>query len=550
MPDIKPLPEAANFIEQIINEDIASGKLRPDQVQTRFPPEPNGYLHIGHAKSMFVNFGTALKYGGKCNLFFDDTNPSKEKTEFVDAIRADIHWLGYEWARECYASDFFDTIYEYALRLIREGKAFVCDLSAEEIKNTRGTLTEPGVESPYRNRSVEENLRLFCEMKEGKYKDGEKCLRAKIDMASPNLNMRDPVIYRILHASHHRTGDKWCIYPMYDYAHPICDYLQGVTHSLCTLEFEDHRPLYDWVGISLGFSPKPRQIEFARLNITNTVMSKRYLKKLVEEGDVHGWDDPRMPTLAGLRNRGIPAAAVRDFCSRIGVAKANSECEYSYFEACVREYLNANAERAMAVLDPVKVTLTDYEGEEELEFDVNPLDPAAGKRKVKFGKHLYIDGSDFSLDPPPKYFRLKKGGYVRLKNAYIIRCDEAVQDEEGNVKELLCSYVPESHSGSDTSGIKVKGVIQWVNADEAAEAELRQYESLLRDADYAGQDFTERMNRESEKIVAAKAEPYLAQAEDGKAFQLLRTGYYKKCCEDGKLVLSEIVSLKDNFNKK
>ncbi len=550
MPDIKPLPEAANFIEQIINEDIASGKLRPDQVQTRFPPEPNGYLHIGHAKSMFVNFGTALKYGGKCNLFFDDTNPSKEKTEFVDAIRADIHWLGYEWARECYASDFFDTIYEYALRLIREGKAFVCDLSAEEIKNTRGTLTEPGVESPYRNRSVEENLRLFCEMKEGKYKDGEKCLRAKIDMASPNLNMRDPVIYRILHASHHRTGDKWCIYPMYDYAHPICDYLQGVTHSLCTLEFEDHRPLYDWVGISLGFSPKPRQIEFARLNITNTVMSKRYLKKLVEEGDVHGWDDPRMPTLAGLRNRGIPAAAVRDFCSRIGVAKANSECEYSYFEACVREYLNANAERAMAVLDPVKVTLTDYEGEEELEFDVNPLDPAAGKRKVKFGKHLYIDGSDFSLDPPPKYFRLKKGGYVRLKNAYIIRCDEAVQDEEGKVKELLCSYVPESHSGSDTSGIKVKGVIQWVNADEAAEAELRQYESLLRDADYAGQDFTERMNRESEKIVAAKAEPYLAQAEDGKAFQLLRTGYYKKCREDGKLVLSEIVSLKDNFNKK
>lgn len=544
----KALPEAANFIEQIINEDLASGKVK--EIQTRFPPEPNGYLHVGHAKSMFVNFGTALKYGGKCNLFFDDTNPSKEKTEFVDAIRADIRWLGYDWARECYASDFFDQIYEYALRLIREGKAFVCDLSAEEIKNTRGTLTEPGTESPYRNRTPEENLRLFEEMKAGKYKDGEKCLRAKIDMSSPNVNMRDPVIYRILHATHHRTGDKWCIYPMYDYAHPICDYLQGVTHSLCTLEFEDHRPLYDWVGLTLGFDPKPRQIEFARLNITNTVMSKRYLKKLVEENHVHGWDDPRMPTLAGLRNRGIPAAAVRDFCSRIGVAKANSECEYSYFEACVREYLNAHAERAMAVLSPIRVTLTNYEGEEELDFDINQTDENAGKRKVKFGKHLYIDGSDFSLDPPPKYFRLKKDGYVRLKNAYIIRCDDVALDEKGNVQELFCTYIPESHSGSDTSGIKVKGVVQWVNADDAQDAELRQYESLLKDAAYAGQDFSERMNAESEKIFSAKAEPYLAAAEEGKAFQLLRTGYYKKCTEKGRLVLSEIVSLKDNFNKK
>lgn len=544
------IPEAANFIEQIINEDIASGKLRPDQVQTRFPPEPNGYLHIGHAKSMFVNFGTALKYGGKCNLFFDDTNPSKEKTEFVDAIRRDIHWLGYEWARECYASDFFDTIYEYAVRLIREGKAFVCDLSPEEIKNTRGTLTEPGVESPYRNRTPEENLKLFEEMKAGKYKDGEKCLRAKIDMSSPNVNMRDPVIYRILHATHHRTGGKWCIYPMYDYAHPICDYLQGVTHSLCTLEFEDHRPLYDWVGISLGFDPKPRQIEFARLNITNTVMSKRYLKKLVEEGFVHGWDDPRMPTLAGLQGRGVPAEAVRDFCSRIGVAKANSECEYSYFEACIREYLNAHAERAMAVLNPVKLTLTNYEGEEELDFDINPMDGSAGSRKVRFGKHLYIDGADFSLDPPPKYFRLKKGGYVRLKNAYIIRCDDVVLNGQGEAEEILCSYVPESHSGSDTSGIKAKGVIQWVNADDAADAEVRQYESLLNDAEYPGQDFSERMNRGSEKIVPAKAEPYIAAGEDGRAFQLLRTGYYKKCTDGDKLVLSEIVSLKDNFNRK
>ena len=545
---LKPVAEAANFIEQIINEDIEEGKV--SAIQTRFPPEPNGYLHVGHAKSMFVNFGTALRYGGKCNLFFDDTNPSKEKTEFVDAIRADIRWLGYEWARECYASDFFDTIYEFALRLIREGKAFVCDLSAEEIKNTRGTLTEPGVESPYRNRSVEENLRLFTEMKEGKYKDGEKCLRAKIDMASPNVNMRDPVIYRILHATHHRTGDKWCIYPMYDYAHPICDYLQGVTHSLCTLEFEDHRPLYDWVGISLGFDPKPRQIEFARLNITNTVMSKRYLKKLVEEGQVHGWDDPRMPTLSGLRNRGIPAAAVRDFCSRIGIAKAQSECEYSYFEACVREYCNANAERAMAVLSPLALTITDYEGTEQLEFDINQAQEGAGKRAISFGKHLFIESSDFSLDPPPKYFRLKPGGYVRLKNAYIVRCDDVKKDEAGSVVEVLCSYVPESHSGSDTSGIKVKGVIHWVNADTCVDAEVRQYESLLRDADYAGQDFSERMNEESEKIVpCAKAEPYLAEAAEGTPFQLMRTGYYKKCTEGGKLVLSEIVSLKDNFNK-
>ena len=541
------LPEATNFIEQFINEDLASGKVTA--IQTRFPPEPNGYLHVGHAKSMFVNFGTALKYGGKCNLFFDDTNPSKEKTEYVDAIRADIHWLGYEWARECYASDFFEQIYAYALRLIREGKAFVCDLSAEEIKNTRGTLTEPGIESPYRNRTPAENLELFEQMRAGKYADGEKCLRAKIDMASPNLNMRDPVIYRILHATHHRTGDQWCIYPMYDYAHPICDYLQGVTHSLCTLEFEDHRPLYDWVGLSLGFDPKPRQIEFARLNLTNTVMSKRYLKKLVEEGMVHGWDDPRMPTLSGLRNRGIPAAAVRDFCSRIGIAKANSECEYSYFEACVREYLNAHAERAMAVLSPLRLTVTNFVGSEALDFEKNQTDPAAGTREVLFGKHLYIESSDFSLNPPPKYFRLKKGGYVRLKNAYIVRCDDFVTDEAGNVTEVLCSYVPESHSGNDTSGIKVKGVIHWVNAETAVGVEVRQYESLLRDADYAGQDFSERMNQASEKIIQAKAEPYLKEAPEGTPFQIMRTGYYKKSCADGKQILSEIVSLKDNFNK-
>jgi len=541
------MAEAQNFIEQIVETDLAEG--RAEKIKTRFPPEPNGYLHIGHAKSMFVNFGTAKKYGGTCNLFFDDTNPTKEKTEFVDAIRSDIHWLGYSWDKEVYASDFFALIYDYAERLIQEGKAFVCDLSAEEIKATRGTLTEPGVESPYRTRTPEENLKLFREMKEGKYADGEKCLRAKIDMGSPNLNMRDPVIYRILRATHHRTGDRWCIYPMYDYAHPICDALQGVTHSLCTLEFEDHRPLYDWVGVNLGFAPKPRQIEFARLNVTNLVMSKRYLKKLVEDGSVHGWDDPRMPTLAGLRNRGIPAAAVRDFCERAGVAKANSECEIGYFEAVVREYLNAHAPRAMAVVEPLKMTISNYEGSEEIDFDINQLDGNAGTRKVKFGKTLYIEKNDFSLDPPPKYFRLKIGGFVRLKNAYIVRADEAVKDKDGRVTEVRCTYFPESKSGNDTSGIKAKGVLHWVNAETCVDAELRQYDHLLKDAEYAGQDFSERMNSDSEHIFAAKAEPYLAAADEGEAFQLMRTGYYKKCTEQGKLVLSEIVSLKDNFNK-
>ena len=541
------MAEASNFIEQIIEEDLAAGRIKA--VQTRFPPEPNGYLHIGHAKSMYVNFGIAEKYGGKCNLFYDDTNPSKEKTEFVDAIKRDIAWLGYHWAKEVYASDFFDTIYEYAERLILEGKAFVCDLSAEEIKATRGTLTEPGKDSPYRNRTPEENLRLFREMRAGKYADGEKSLRAKIDMASPNVNLRDPVIYRILRATHHRTGDKWCIYPMYDYAHPICDSLQGVTHSLCTLEFEDHRPLYDWVGISLGFDPKPRQIEFARLNMTNLVMSKRYLKKLVEDGSVHGWDDPRMPTLAGLRNRGIPAAAVRDFCARAGVTKAQSESDISYFEAVVREYLNARAPRAMAVVNPIRLTVTNYEGSEEVDFEVNQLDPAAGTRKVTFGRNLYIERGDFSLDPPPKYHRLKLGGVARLKNAYIVRCDDVVKDADGNVTEILCAYLPESRSGHDTSGVKAKGVLHWVNADTCVDAELRQYDHLLRDADYAGQDFSERMNLDSEHIFSAKAEPYLAEAEEGTAFQLMRTGYYKVCRDADRLCLSEIVSLKDNFNK-
>ncbi len=541
--------EATNFIEQIINEELSSGKV--DNVQTRFPPEPNGYLHIGHAKSLCINFGMKEKYQGKCNLFFDDTNPSKEKTEFVDAIKEDIRWLGFEWDKENYASDYFEQIYDFAVELIKKGKAFVCDMSPEEISKNRGTLTEPGKESPYRNRSVEENLKLFTAMRNGEFADGEKCLRAKIDMASPNINMRDPVIYRILRQTHHRTGDKWCIYPMYDYAHPICDYMQRVTHSLCTLEFEDHRPLYDWVGIELGFAPKPRQIEFARLNVTNLVMSKRYLKKLVEDGSVEGWDDPRMPTLAGIRNRGVPAEALKDFCGRIGVAKANSEVQISYLEACIREYLNANAERAMAVLNPLKVTITNYpeNQQESLDFEINPNEEVKRTRKISFSNTIYIDRDDFSLNPPPKYFRLKPEGMVRLKNAYIIKCDEVVLEDNGEVKELLCSYVPESKSGSDSSGIKVKGVIQWVNSADAVDVEIRKYGYLLKDEEYSGQDFSERMNEDSVSVFNGKVEPYVINNADDRPYQFLRTGYFKKLNTSKGMVLSEIVSLKDNFNK-
>ncbi len=538
--------EAKNFIEEIINGELESGKVTT--VHTRFPPEPNGYLHIGHAKSLCLNFGTAQKYDGLCNLFFDDTNPSKEKTEYVEAIKADIEWLGFKWYEIHYASDFFDVIYEKAVKLIKDGKAFVCDLSAEEISKTRGTLTEPGTESPYRNRSIEENLELFEGMRAGKFKDGEKVLRAKIDMASPNINLRDPVIYRVLRATHHRTGDKWCIYPMYDFAHPICDSMQGVTHSLCTLEFEDHRPLYNWVVENTGVEHKPRQIEFARLNITNTVMSKRYLKKLVEDGAVTGWDDPRMPTLTGLRARGVPAEALKNFCEAIGVCKANSEIEVSYFEHFIRDYLNLHAERAMAVFEPIKVTITNFPDKpEEEDFEINPNDEAAGTRKITISKHIYIDSEDFALVPPPKYFRLKKDGYVRLKNAYIIKCDDVKLREDGSVEELFCSYVPESRSGNDTSGIKVKGVIHWVNAETAVDCEIRKYDYLLKDAEYSGQDFSERMNYDSVHVFSGKAEPYLAEVSDGTSFQLMRKGYYKKISENGKLVLSEIVSLKDSY---
>lgn len=541
--------EATNFIEQIINEEIESGKV--SAIQTRFPPEPNGYLHIGHAKSLCLNFGVKEKYHGKCNLFLDDTNPSKEKEEFEEAIKKDIRWLGFEYDKVTHASDFYEDIYRFAEKEIELGNAFVCDMTPEEISANRGSLTEPGKESPYRNRSVEENLKLFREMREGKYPDGSKCLRAKIDMASPNVNMRDPVIYRILRETHYRTGDKWCIYPMYDFAHPICDYLQGVTHSLCTLEFEDHRPLYDWVGITLGFNPKPRQIEFARLAVTNLVMSKRYLKKLVEEGKVDGWDDPRMPTLTGLRRRGVPAEALKDFCARIGVAKANSEVQISYLEACIREYLNIHAERAMGVLKPLKLTITNFPDglTEEVDFDINPNEEERRTRKISFSKNLFIDADDFSLAPPPKYFRLKKGGMVRLKSAYIVRCDDVLTDENGNVTELLCSYLPESKSGNDTSGIKVKGTIQWVNADDCVDTEIRKYGYLLKDEEYSGQDFSERMNENSVTVYNGKVEPYVFKGDADKPYQLIRTGYFKRLSRNGKEIVSEIVSLKDNFNK-
>ena len=545
------MTESKNFIEDIIDGDLASGKVK--EVYTRFPPEPNGYLHVGHAKSLCINFGIASKYNGKCNLRFDDTNPAKEDEEYVESIKRDIEWLGFKWDKLLFASDYFDVMYDCAIKLIKKGKAYVCDLSAEEIKNTRGTLTQPGTESPYRNRSVEENLRLFEGMKNGEFADGSKVLRAKIDMASPNLNMRDPVIYRVLHATHHNTGDKWCIYPMYDFAHPIEDAHEGITHSICTLEFEDHRPLYDWVVRECEFpDPLPQQIEFARLNITNTIMSKRYLKRLVDEGKVMGWDDPRMPTLSGMRRRGIPAAALRDFCERIGVSKANSEVESAYLDSCVRDNLNMTADRVMAVLEPLKVVLTNVEDNEVLEVENNPNAETITHRQVTFGKNIYIDRSDFALVPPPKYFRLKPDGYVRLKGAYIIHCDEVVYNDSGDVDYLKCSIVPDSKSGSDTSGMKVKGVIQWVDADNCVDLEVRQLESLLTGVVDGVTDFTERFNNNSMVIVKGKGEKCLADSMEGKTYQFMRIGYYvyDKDSTDDVKVFNRVVGLKDGFKAK
>lgn len=536
---------SSNFIEDIINKDLSEGKVTT--VKTRFPPEPNGCLHIGHAKSLCLNFGTARKYGGTCNLRFDDTNPLKEDEEFVNSIKRDIQWLGFKWDNLYNASDYFDVMYECAEKLIKEGKAYVCDLSAEEIRLSRGSLTEPGKESPYRNRSPEENLDLFRRMKAGEFADGEKVLRAKIDMASPNINMRDPVIYRVLHASHQNTGDKWCIYPMYDFAHPIEDAYEGITHSICTLEFEDHRPLYDWVTQNCGFpSPLPQQIEFARLNITNTIMSKRFLKRLVEEGFVDGWDDPRMPTLCGMRRRGYPPQAIIDFCDRIGVAKANSEVEYGYLNACVRDYLNQHAQRAMAVTSPIKVILTNLSAPEECEIENNPNKPEEGTRTITLTHELYIDGSDFSLAPPPKYHRLKLDGYVRLKGAYIIKCDKVETDNEGNILHLECSIVENSKSGCDQSGLKVKGVIQWVSAKYNTPLTLRKLDSLLLDGEG---DFINRLNYESLKEIPALGEPSLASAPKESRFQFMRMGYYVRDLKSDLPVFNEIVGLKDTFNK-
>ena len=544
----KEIPAPSNFIEDIIVDDLNSGKH--DKIITRFPPEPNGYLHIGHAKAICINFGIKEKFGGECNLRFDDTNPVKEDVEYMESIKEDIRWLGFKWDRELHASDYFGRMYECAVELIKAGKAYVCDLSADEIRATRGTLTEPGKESPYRERSVEENLDLFRRMKEGEFADGEKVLRAKIDMASPNINMRDPVIYRIAHVPHYRQGDKWCIYPMYDFAHPVSDAIEGITHSLCSLEFENHRPLYDWMVEKAGFpAPVPRQIEFARLNITNTLMSKRYLKKLVDEGVVRGWDDPRMPTLAGLKNRGVPARALKKFVEGVGVAKAYAVVNVAQLDSCVRDDLNESAERAMAVVDPLRLTITNYSGEEELPFEKNPLRPEDGSRGIKFTGSVYIERDDFALVPPPKYKRLTVGGTVRLKGAYIVRCDEAVTDENGRVTELKCTYFPESKSGSGLPcAVKAKGVVQWVDSKYGVPAEFRQYEQLLKDEQYPDQDYAERLNYDSEHVFSGYAEPYLAAAEENAPFQLMRAGYYKKCTQGG-LVLSEIVSLKDNFNK-
>lgn len=545
----------SNFIQNIITEDLKNHK-NDSRVHTRFPPEPNGYLHIGHAKSICLNFGLALENKGFCNLRFDDTNPSKEETEYVESIQEDVKWLGFDWDdRLFYASDYFERIYQCAVELIQAGKAYVCDLTPQEMREYRGTLTEPGKESPYRNRSVEENLDLFERMRKGEFPDGSRVLRAKIDMASPNMNMRDPVLYRIMRAHHHRTGDAWCIYPMYDYAHPISDALEMITHSICTLEFEDHRPLYDWTIENLSLPSRPRQIEFARLNLTNTVMSKRKLRALVEEGLVDGWDDPRMPTISGLRRRGYTPEAIRDFCERIGVAKSNSTVDVAMLEHCIREDLNQRAMRAMAVLRPLKIVIENYpEGQvEELEAENNPEQPETGKRKIPFSREIFIEQEDFMENPPKKFFRLAPGQEVRLKHAYIIKCEEVIKDEAGEVVELRCTYDPATKSGSDTSGKKVKGVLHWVSAAQSITAEVRLYDYLMTQDEEEDKDFKETLNPHSLiRLTDCRVEPSLAQAQTGDRFQFLRQGYFcvdSKDSKEGALVFNRIVGLKDSWVK-
>ncbi len=545
---------SSNFIKNIIKEDLESGKHQ--EIITRFPPEPNGYLHIGHAKSIVLNFGLADEFNGKTNLRFDDTNPVKEDTEYVDSIKEDVEWLGYKWDNLYFASEYFNIMYEKAILLIKKGKAYVCDLSSEEMKDFRGTLTESGKESPYRNRTVEENLRLFEKMKNGEFKDGEKVLRAKIDMTSPNINMRDPIIYRIAHAEHHNTGRKWCIYPMYDFAHPLEDSIEGITHSICTLEFEDHRPLYDWVVRECEMEKVPQQIEFARLNITNTVMSKRKLKLLVDEKIVDGWDDPRMPTIAGLRRRGYTPEAIRNFCKEIGVAKGNSLVDGLMLEHFIREDLNKIAPRTMAVLRPLKVIITNYpeDKEEILDIENNPDDPSQGSRKVTFSREIYIEQEDFMENPPKKYFRLFQGNEVRLKGAYFIKCNEFIKDENGNIKEIHCTYDPETKSGTGFTGRKVKGTIHWVNARDALKSQFRLYEPLIMDSDEDdNRDFLQKINPNSIEILEGYVEPNMKTAKGNDKFQLFRHGYFNvdpKYTSKDKLVLNRIVSLKNSFKLK
>ncbi len=541
-----------NFIHDIIDEEIAEGKYSYGDIMTRFPPEPNGYIHIGHVKALYINFSTAEKYGGKCNLRFDDTNPAKEDVEYVEAIKDDIRWLGFNWDKCCYGSSYFDTCYELAVKLIRDKKAYVCDLDKDQMREYRGTLTEPGKNSPWRERSVEENLDLFERMKNGEFEDGTHTLRAKIDMASPNLNMRDPAIYRIKHISHHQTGDKWCIYPMYDFAHPIQDAIEGITHSLCSLEYEAHRPLYNWVVENCGFEHKPRQIEFARLNLTHTVMSKRWLRSLVENGLVDGWDDPRMPTLCGLRRRGYTPEAIKEFLNRAGVAKTDSLIDYALLEYCIREQLNRTALRRIAVLDPVKVVIDNYPEDKTEYFEVpnHPGDAERGVRRIPFTKEIWIDRADFAAVPPPKFFRMKPEGEVRLMGAYIVKCTSFETDSDGNVMLIHCTADIESGNGNPTDGRKVKGTIHWVSADNCDDITVNLYDHLFTIENTGdipeGKTFADYINSDSVKtLTGVKAEKAL-EGSDDTHFQFVRTGYFVKDSKNPG-VYNRIVTLKDSY---
>ncbi|ETX11717.1 glutaminyl-tRNA synthetase [Marinomonas ushuaiensis DSM 15871] len=543
-----------NFITQIIDKDNEAGK-NGGKVLTRFPPEPNGYLHIGHAKSICLNFGLAQRYNGQCNLRFDDTNPEKESVEYIESIKRDVEWLGFEWKEEAkFASDYFDRLFDFAKQLIQLGKAYVCELNAEQMREYRGTLKEPGKNSPYRDRSAEENMALFNDMANGKYKDGEVVLRAKIDMASPNINMRDPIIYRVRRVHHHQTGDKWCIYPMYDFTHCLSDAIEGITHSVCTLEFQDHRPLYDWVLDTLK-TAHPQQIEFARLNLNYTVTSKRKLKLLVDEKHVHGWDDPRMPTISGLRRRGYTAKSIRNFCDRIGVTKSDSVVDVGMLEHAIREDLDATANRAMVVLNPIKVTLTNYPKDKEEIFTVNnhPKNEDAGAREVPFSKHLFVDAADFAEEPPKKWKRMTIDGAVRLRGGYVITCDEVIKNEAGEVVELLCRY-DENTLGVNPEGYKPKGVIHWVSAKHAVDARVNLYDRLFvneaPDANYEDKNFLDFINSESlATITAAKAEPSLLKSNKGQGFQFEREGYFCRDLKEDGMVFNRTVTLRDSWAK-